>query len=208
MYSHGEKGGAAARKAAPIRQKQKQETRARILTAARRLFASEGVLNTPTADIASAASISHGALFVHFRTRDDLLVALIDEFGTSLAKDFRTEAGRETSLRSTLERHLAILERHEDLYVRLVIEGPLLPERARANLSILQSAISFEMVRAAEGERRAGRLRPMAQHLLFNTWIGLVHYYLVNRDLFSPRRSVIRAKGAELIEHFLSLVSR
>lgn len=207
MNSAVEKVGAEARKAT-VRQKQKAETRSRILSAASDLFARQGVLSTPTADIASAASISHGALFVHFRTREDLLVALIDEFGKSLAKDFRTQRGGESSLRSTLEGHLTILERYEDLYARLVIEGPLLPQRARASLSILQSAISSEMARAAERERRAGRLRPVAQHLLFNTWIGLVHHYLVNRDLFAPRKSVIRAKGAELLEHFLSLMSR
>jgi hypothetical protein len=43
---------------------------------------------------------------------------------------------------------------------------------------------------------------------LFNTWIALIHHYLVNRDLFAPRRSVVRAKGRELVDHFLSLVMR
>jgi hypothetical protein len=42
--------------------------------------------------------------------------------------------------------------------------------------------------------------------LLFNTWIGLVHHYLVNRDLFATGDSVIAEKGDLLVNHFMSLV--
>jgi len=50
-------------------------------------------------------------------------------------------------------------------------------------------------------------VRPMPRHLLFNTWIGLVHHYLANRDLFTDGPSVIAAKKEELVNHFLALVS-
>ena len=43
----------------------------------------------------------------------------------------------------------------------------------------------------------------MPLHLLFNTWTGLVHHYLSQRDLFNPKGSVIRRYGDELLEHFL-----
>jgi AcrR family transcriptional regulator len=189
------------------RQLQKEQTAARILASARDLFAARGVLATPTADIASAAAISHGAVFVHFPTRDDLLIALVDQFGRDLAAEIKTAVGAEASLRTTLERHLTTLEQHEDLYARLIAEGPLLPERVRAGLAILQSAVSYELHRAAAIEARAGTVRDIPQHLLFNTWIGLVHHYLINRDLFAPGRSVIRAHRRELVDHFHRLVS-
>jgi AcrR family transcriptional regulator len=189
------------------RQLQKEQTAARIVASARQLFAARGVMATPTADIASAAAISHGAVFVHFPTRDDLLIALVDQFGRDLAAEIKTEPGSEASLRTTLERHLTTLERHEDLYARLVMEGPLLPERVRVGLTMLQSAVSHELHRAADVEARAGRLRTIPHHLLFNTWIGLVHHYLINRDLFAPGRSVIRAHRRELVDHFHKLIS-
>jgi hypothetical protein len=100
-----------------------------------------------------------------------------------------------------------VLARHEALYVRLVAEGPQLPARARAALSLLQSAVAYEVDRAANRERRTGRLRGGPRHLVFNTWIGLVHHYLLNRDLFAPASSVIAAKGGELTRWFVSLMT-
>jgi hypothetical protein len=48
----------------------------------------------------------------------------------------------------------------------------------------------------------------MPLHLLFNTWIGLVNHYLVNRELFAPGASVIERRGAELLDHFMNLIGR
>lgn len=189
------------------RAEQKVETRGRIVSVAKRLFGERGILATSTAEIARTAELSHGALFVHFRTRDELLNALIDDFGKSLAAELRAEQG-EANLRGFLLRHLRVLERYEDFYTRLVIEGPMLPSPSRASLSLLQSTISFELERASEEERSLGQLKPIAPYLLFNTWIALLHYYLANRDLFSPGRSLLQEKGSMLVEHFLTLVSQ
>jgi hypothetical protein len=46
----------------------------------------------------------------------------------------------------------------------------------------------------------------MPMHLLFNTWIGLVHHYMVNRDLFAPEGSVIARRGKELLDHYMGLL--
>ena len=43
--------------------------------------------------------------------------------------------------------------------------------------------------------------------LLFNTWLGLVNHYLVNRDLFAdPGESVIARRGESLLDHFMALI--
>jgi hypothetical protein len=60
---------------------------------------------------------------------------------------------------------------------------------------------------ALERERLAGRARAFPRPLLFNTWIGLVHHYLVNRDVFAHGDSVIGEMRETLIDHFLSMVA-
>ncbi|MNC80717.1 hypothetical protein D3C75_1336170 [compost metagenome] len=47
----------------------------------------------------------------------------------------------------------------------------------------------------------------MPVHLLFNSWIGLLHHYLMNRDLFAPDESVLERYGKELLAHFMRMVS-
>lgn len=51
----------------------KQQTRDRILSAAWRLFESEGYTQTSTRDIAQAASVAAGTVFTHFPTKLTLL---------------------------------------------------------------------------------------------------------------------------------------
>ena len=51
--------------------------RERILAAAERLFAERGFDRTSTARIAAAAGVPHGLIFYHFKTKMDLLLAVI-----------------------------------------------------------------------------------------------------------------------------------
>ena len=77
---------------AATRQEQKVVTRDRLVNAAMALFARKGIVSTTTADVAKAVRMSHGVLFLHFPTRDDLVIAVIDEFGRrkQIEKTFRT----------------------------------------------------------------------------------------------------------------------
>jgi hypothetical protein len=53
----------------------------------------------------------------------------------------------------------------------------------------------------------AGTIRRAPLHLLFNTWIGLVHHYLIHKDLFVSRGSVLHKHGGELADFFVSLLT-
>ncbi len=74
---------------AATRQEQKAATRDRLVNAAMALFARKGIVQTTTADIARSIRMSHGVVFLHFPKRDDLVIAVIDEFGRRLAVEFR-----------------------------------------------------------------------------------------------------------------------
>jgi hypothetical protein len=99
-----------------------------------------------------------------------------------------------------------VLAEFEPFYARLVIEAPLLPPKVRSTLLMLHAAVSQRIFLALERERKAGRARRFERPLLFNTWIGLVHHYLVNRDVFANGNSVIAQQGETLVQHFMMLV--
>ncbi|MGE0671200.1 MAG: TetR/AcrR family transcriptional regulator, partial [Parachlamydiales bacterium] len=53
-------------------------------------------------------------------------------------------------------------------------------------------------------EKALSKKKPSSPiHLLLNSWLGLIHYYLSNKDLFAPKKSVIDTHGKELLEHFI-----
>ncbi|MBA1334976.1 MAG: hypothetical protein HPY66_0598 [Firmicutes bacterium] len=189
------------------RQVQKDQTRKHLIETAFEQFAQKGLTTTRTADIAKAAKVSHGTVFAHFSTQEALLNAVIEEFGARVSLRLHELAVRNNSLQDVLAAHLKGLAEFEAFYTRLVIEGRLLPESARNAFIIIQSAISFHISQAAEREMQAGTIDPYPIHLIFNTWVGLIHYYLANNDLFAPEGSVLERYGQELLDHYMRLIA-
>jgi AcrR family transcriptional regulator len=189
-----------------LRQIQKEQTRKLLIKTAFEQYAKWGFTITRTADIAKAAKVSHGTVFAHFSTQEALLNAVIEEFGASVSLRLHELAAGNNSLRDVLAAHLRGLAEFESFYTRLVIENRLLPESARNAFIIIQSTISFHLSQAAEREIKKGAIDPYPIHLIFNTWIGLIHYYLENNDLFAPEGSVLERYGRELLEHYMCLI--
>ena len=189
------------------RQKQKAETRKHIIRTALRQFAQDGLTVARTSDIAKAAGVSHGTVFAHFPTREDLLDAAIEEFGLRITCRLHELADGKSGMREILEAHLQGIGENEGFYTRLVSEGRLLKESSRHTFIMIQSAVSFHIIQVAEREMQAGKIRPMPLDLLFNTWVGLVHYYLSNGDLFAPGSPVLERYGEKLTEHYIRLIS-
>ena len=104
-----------------------EETRSRVLAAARRLFAEQGFFATPTADIVAAAGLpSRGSLYHHFSNKQLLFAAVLEEVEADLGA---TVAERITSPSSfgRLEQALeGFLDASLDQEVRriLLIDGP------------------------------------------------------------------------------------
>lgn len=189
------------------RQLQKEQTHLHLIETAIGLFAERGFAATTTADIAKAAGVAHGTVFLHFPNQETLLIEVIEVFGSRITQRLHELAAGGNSLKDVLAAHLDGLKEYESFYTRLVIEGRLLPKSARYVFISIQSAISLHIGQAADKEIAAGRLEPFPIHLLFNTWMGLVHYYLLNSDLFAPGQSVLKKNGPEILTHFLALVA-
>jgi AcrR family transcriptional regulator len=189
------------------RRERKERTRRIVLKAALEQFSRTGLGESRTLDIARRAGVSHGTIFVHFSTREALVAAVIDEFGMRVAARMHELASEGESVEEVLKAHLRGLSEFEPFYARLVTEGPLLPNAVGNALIAIQSAISFHLSQAAKREMDAGTVKRMPGHLLFNTWAGLVHYYIANREAFAPRGSVLERYASELIDHFMNLIS-
>jgi len=185
----------------------KQETRQLIIRTALRLFGAKGILGTRTIDIARTAGISHGSIFSHFPTRDDLIATVIGIFGERATRRIHDHVDRNAPLIEVLSAHLVSIAEFETLYTRLIIESPLLSPLTRSTLVGIQSAISLHLADAALREMNEGIIKRIDIPLLFNTWIGLIHHYLMNSDLFAPGGSVLEKYGRILVSHYMELLA-
>ena len=189
------------------RKQQKAQTRERIISAAIKVYSERG-FSSPTTKIADEAQVSHGSIFVHFPTVESLLLCLLDGFSRDISSEIHSLSEYENDIKKLLEIHIDTLIKHEDFYKRLVTEAVYLPEEAKNTFIAIQSTLSIHFLEVLETEISKGKIKDITFHMLFNTWLGLVHYYLLNGDLFAPGESVLTRYKDILIECFLSLIKQ
>src|SRR3954462_13026819 len=118
---------------------QGREARDELLTAALRVFARRGYRQAGVDEIAEAAGYSKGALYWHFSSKEDLLLALLEERidapmremvalleAAPPEQDMSVEASREFARLLTQQRDAMLLERE---YWTLAIRDPELRAR-------------------------------------------------------------------------------
>jgi AcrR family transcriptional regulator len=189
------------------RQLQKEDTRVKIIKAAYEEFGRRGVMSTRMSDIAAAAGVSHGTVFAHFETQEALTAEVIGHYAAKIAQRTHELAQGGATVRAILEAQLAGIAEFEPFYTRLTVELRLLPAECRSAWVAIQSAVSSHLSVAAGREMAAGEIASVPVSFLFNTWMGLVSYYLVNGDLFAPGGRVIERCGDELLNNFMSLIA-
>lgn len=95
------------------RRRDPEAKRARVMAAARELFAERGYGATTTADVARHAGVSEGIVFHHFGSKAELLEAVAADYGRGLA-----EAMEAAALASAPERYVEASLRAAFTYVR------------------------------------------------------------------------------------------
>lgn len=186
-----------------IREKKKRQTRTTILETASELFATDG-FQMPTSKIAKAAGVAHGSLFLHFPTREDLIDAVICSFFEELNTRIHQVTETTGSLEEFLRQHLEMLEEKEAFYTQLITSLNSLPATTQQKLFAYQSTLSSHLLLLLEKED----IVVVAPHMLFNTWLGIIHYYLQNKAMFAPEESVIARYRDEWIETYLNLIRK
>ena len=179
------------------REIQKENTRQKLFDIAISTFAQKGFLNTSIDDLIRSAGMYHGNFFIHYSRREDLIVKAIEEIGKSIYERFLELANDQMDLEHVLEVHLDVIKEYESVYYFLVKEGPFLPGQARTSLFVLQNGICHWMLKTVKNEALKASFP-----YFFNLWLANIHYYLQNRDIFSPDRSVIEKYRGIFIDIF------
>jgi TetR/AcrR family fatty acid metabolism transcriptional regulator len=102
------------------------DKREAILGAATHVFARHGFFNAQVADVARAAGVAAGTVYLYFRSKDDLLVSLFERTMKAAIADGRAVLVGATDPRERLKRiarlHLERLGRDRDLAVVFQVE--------------------------------------------------------------------------------------
>ncbi len=105
------------------RDARKQETRQRLLTAAAKVFAARGYRGATVDEIAEAAGYTKGAVYSNFTSKEEILLALLEDLARSwcaaIADAYSVEGDLQTRLRKGGETLTRLTEHESDWFLLL-----------------------------------------------------------------------------------------
>ena len=162
---------AAGRHALPTHQPRSRETQARILAAAEQEFADKGYDRARLADIAEAAGCSVGTVYVRFKDKSALFLAIAESFAEDAREAFEEvlqRTGRmepNDAIRKFVAGAAQNFRRHKGLFRAIMERGLDNPEALRAMFIVREEfATALLAILKPTGMRNPGlRVRVMTQ---------------------------------------------
>jgi AcrR family transcriptional regulator len=174
-------------------ERRRTRTRAKLLMAARHLFASQGVEQTTIRDVAAEADTALGSFYNYFRTKDELLGALL---GDALTDQLRQLEARRQDVTDVAER-VSIAHRHLLASVRADPDWGWLLIRLDVDHRVLDSALGTRAAADLQEGVGSGRFSvgnpPVALRASGGALLGIVQGVL--RGEFAADDDCAHAEG-------------
>jgi AcrR family transcriptional regulator len=193
----------------PKRERNKQQKRARLLAAARGVFAKKGFAAATTAEIATRANVGAGTLFLYFASKEDLLVDLFRaEMDGVIERAFATLPRRASLLTELLHVYGAMIEHHErdPELARAFVKEMLFvsaPDRAQVFEFIdgLGARVAERIaLRQARGELDASVSAPLVAENLFALFIARLQKWLAADAGLDGEEALVRLREAFAVQ--------
>ena len=128
------------------RERNKEETKERILAAALKLFKEKGLERTTTKEISRRSGIAEGTLFNYFKTKEDLALYFFQKETADLIQWFHADARLQKAplaekLFAIIHRQLEYLEPYQD-FIGAVFCRSLQPSSTLSPLSFVLEGVT------------------------------------------------------------------
>lgn len=190
---------------------QVRDARARLVEATMDLIARQGFARTSLEEIAAAAGVSKGAIYWHFKGKDDLMAAIVSDYSpfpriTALLQT-ADDAPFEEVMRRIYTAYLDFAAEHIAFLRAIFLEVQANPELA----AIFQRNVLAPIFAALGGylKRNASReeLRPVHPILVIQALVGPLLLHLFTRDVLAGQFG-LRLDRDEVTQTFLEIFFR
>jgi TetR/AcrR family fatty acid metabolism transcriptional regulator len=177
------------------------DKRDRILDAAVRVFARKGFHATRVSEVAQAAGVADGTIYLYFKSKEELLVSLFEARVERLLAFLETELPKAPTATKKLERiielQLGLLEGERDLaeVVTVILRQStkLMREYAAPKFGAYLDAIARVIAEGqAAGELRAGVSPTLAARAIFGALDAITMTWALGK---ADRGGLLRASG-------------
>jgi TetR/AcrR family fatty acid metabolism transcriptional regulator len=184
------------------------DKRERILRAAVKVFAKNGFYATRVSEVAKAAGVADGTIYLYFKSKDELLVSLFEDrvqrLLSFMAEELPKHEGAPAKLRRVIEMQLGLLEGERDLAEVITVilrqSTKLMKEYAAPRfIAYLESIARIVTDGQATGDFRADVSPHLVARALFGALDGIALTWALGR---AEQGGLVRAAG-QLADLFL-----
>ncbi len=185
------------------------DKRERILRAAIRVFARKGFYATRVSEIAKAAGVADGTIYLYFKNKDDVLISIFEDRIGRLIEVIRDVAQREGSvedrIRAIVELQLGLLEGSRDLAevitVNLRQSSRLLKQYAAPSFTTYLDSVAGIL---ADGQRDGAIRDDVSPRTMARTLWGALDGILLTWALSDAKPEALQKAGAQVAAVFLA----
>lgn len=182
----------------------KQRTRELLLEKTALLLDNKGYLFVSSKDISQECNLSQGTLFLHFKTKENLLSTIfttnLETLERDLIRNCNIQDTREVFLRSYID--MIIL--HETFLSRAYKDLPYLSEylhKKVVNLETMTKNLFFENLRKNPGRK----LSIVDSFISIDAFIAQVQKNLLEKEIYTEYNSIIRQKRGKIAKLYRTL---
>ncbi len=183
------------------RKESKQKTRQLLLDKTALLLHNKGFLLVSSKEISKECNLSQGTLFLHFRTKENLLSTIINgnirSYDRELIKRCKVNDARDSFLKSYID----VLIEHESFLSRTYKDLPYLPDallKNMLNLDIMTKNLFFDNLR----KNPSKKLSIVDSFISIDAFLSQIHKYLLEKEVYSESNSIIRQKRGKIVKLF------
>ena len=140
-----------------LRERQREERAALILDAAQQVFADKGYYDAAIDEIAAQVGIAKGTVYLHFASKEDLLVALVERHLTGFLAEIERVSGETLPVRARLEGILL------DVYTRMHEQRNQVLLELHSRFGLTKNVIARRPILTAKIERAMGQIAALLE---------------------------------------------
>ena len=187
-----------------IRSESKQKTRNLILQKTAILLDKKGFLNVSSKEISKKCNISQGSIFLHFKTKENLLNTIIleniDEFETTLKRMCLPKLKKEKFLKNYID----VIIQYESFLSRVYKDLPNFSKTLNKNIKNLELTtkdLFFENIRNNPDKK----LSIVDSFISIDAFFAQIQKNLLDKEIYTASNSIIRQKRGKIIKLYRTL---
>ncbi len=172
------------------------EKQKKIVAAAIESFAEKGFAATSTSEIAKKAGVAEGTIFRHYKTKKDLLMAIVAPTMAKLIapfviKDFNKVLNHdfdhfEDFIKAIIENRIKFLKNNMPLFRIVIQEIPFQPELREQFKEHIAQKIIERLRQIVEHYQAKGQIIEMPPDTIIRVTLSTIFGYIIARYLLAP----------------------